>query len=61
MEERSLEWYERLDEECDALFLILDTARHHGWRPSTEEIMEHVERCPTCAMRNGWILHDVQR
>lgn len=43
-------WYvEQVDaSECDALFLLIDTARHGGWTVTAEEIAEHAAACDTC-------------
>lgn len=34
--------------ECDAIFLIFDTARHIGSVADRDEIAEHVSECPVC-------------
>lgn len=43
-------WFQldQLDESCDGLFLILDTARHAGCVPDSEEIFYHISQCPRC-------------
>lgn len=40
--------FEGLDESCDGLLLILDTARHGGWSPDCDELVGHVESCEIC-------------
>lgn len=44
------EWFQfsHLNESCDGLFLILDTARHGGWVPDFEEVGRHIDTCDTC-------------
>ncbi|MDX3260774.1 hypothetical protein PV336_16255 [Streptomyces sp. MI02-2A] len=42
--------------ECDALFLIVDTARHIGSAPDLGEIREHIESCKACHDVNAGLL-----
>ena len=37
-----------LSEECDGMFLLLDTARHGGFRRTDQEIVEHIKDCEEC-------------
>lgn len=46
-----------LSEECDGLFLLLDTARHIGFRRTDEEIREHIRECRECFDRHGDLLN----
>lgn len=37
-----------LNQSCDGLFFILDTARHAGDVPDFEDVVQHIEKCETC-------------
>lgn len=37
-----------LNESCDGLHLILNTARHGGSVPDFEDVVRHIESCKTC-------------
>ena len=41
-----------LSEECDGMFILLDTARHNNFRRTDAEIVEHIRECQGCAERN---------
>ncbi|MFD4858378.1 hypothetical protein [Streptomyces atratus] len=43
---------------CDGLFLILDTAKHNGRRPSEKKIKEHIRECAECFEVNSDFLDD---
>lgn len=51
------DWYELsdLNESCDDLFVILDTARHGGWVPDFEDVARHIESCKTCESLGNYL------
>ncbi len=34
---------------CDGLFLIQDTAKHNGFTPDPQEVVEHISGCAECS------------
>lgn len=50
-------WFQlgHLNESCDGLFLILDTARHGGRIPDFEEVFYHISRCPGCQALGNYL------
>ncbi len=44
------EWFQlaHLDESCDGLSIILDTARRVGPAPDFDEVVGHIEECVDC-------------
>jgi hypothetical protein len=58
MHDELQERIDRLSSGCDGLFLILDTAKHNGWRPNVKEIKEHIRECPECFQVNSDFLDD---
>lgn len=48
---RIADYVEKYPEEitCDGLHLIVDTARHNGFRVDVEDVFNHIGECATCA------------
>jgi len=37
-----------LEAACDGMFLLMDTARHNGFKRTQVEIRQHIRECETC-------------
>jgi hypothetical protein len=51
-------WFmvDALDTTCDALFLIIDPARHNGTTPDLDDIRAHIPTCQAChAINSGFM------